>query len=146
MSEASRTSPKNPAILANMDTVGAVTSLLCAVHCAVLPFVVTLLPLWGLSFLAGARVEWGLLLLASGIGVVSLGSGYRRHRSIRTLALLVGALALLFLGRFGEHLQWSLRPALLGVAGGLVLMTAHWLNYRLCRSCETCRQHHEASP
>src|SRR5690348_9027020 len=39
------------------DRVGATASFLCAVHCALLPFVIALLPLIGLGFLADHRFE-----------------------------------------------------------------------------------------
>ncbi|MCB1035779.1 MAG: MerC domain-containing protein [Acidobacteria bacterium] len=135
---------QSPTLDSRLDTVGGVASFLCAVHCAVLPFVVTLLPLWGLSFLAGETAEWGLLLLAATLGVGSLGLGYRQHRSIRTLALLVGAVGLLVAGRLVEQSSGGSASALFGVLGGLTLMSAHWLNYRLCRSCRKCRIEHSS--
>lgn len=134
-----------PRVHKTMDAVGAAASFLCAIHCAVLPFVVTLLPLWGLGFLAGAATEWGLLLLAATFAVVSLGFGYRKHRSIRVLALATGALGFLFMGRFAEHQEWGARAAALGVAGGLVLVAAHWMNFRLCRGCKKCQSRDAAS-
>ena len=121
-----------------LDVVGAAASLTCALHCAVLPFVVTLLPVWGLAFLAEAWMEWLFLAAAAVVGLVSLSRGYRAHRSRRTLALLSSALTLMVLGRLAEEHLWSVPGELLMVVGGLTLAGAHLLNAFLCRRCPGC--------
>ena len=121
-----------------LDRAGATASLACAIHCAVLPFVVTLLPVYGLSFLAGETVEWILVGIAIALAAVSLLLGYRRHRSVRVLSMLSAAVVLLLAGRLAEHQTGSLNGTFLAVAGGLVLVGAHVLNYRLCKSCRRC--------
>jgi hypothetical protein len=40
-----------------LDATGATASWLCAVHCIVLPFAVSLLPIVGLSFLLDEKTE-----------------------------------------------------------------------------------------
>jgi hypothetical protein len=123
-----------------LDRVGATASLLCAVHCAVLPLVVTLLPLVGLSFLADERVEWMLVGLSAALGITSLCLGYREHRSRRALGVLGIGLALLALGRIleGQHIEpWGV-PIV--VAGGLTMAGAHLLNRRLCHDCRECHR------
>lgn len=117
----------------SLDKVGATTSLLCAVHCALLPFVATLLPLWGLTALADDRVEWLLVTSALVIALISFMHGYRRHRSKRALVMLSCALPLLLSGRMAEELAWSFPGEALLVAGGLALVAAHGLNFHLGR-------------
>jgi hypothetical protein len=126
--------------LARLDTLGASASLLCAIHCAVLPFVLTLLPVLGLSFLVGETVEWILVGLAVGLAALSLLLGFRRHRSLRVLALLSGAVVLLVAGRWVELTEGTGSGAWLMVAGGLTLVTAHGINYVLCRRCRRCEE------
>src|SRR5690349_16997900 len=77
----------------SLDTAGATASFLCAIHCALMPLVITLLPLIGLAFLADHRVEWALFGLSAIVGVSSLCFGYREHRSRRALAILAVGLA-----------------------------------------------------
>lgn len=122
-----------------LDAAGATASFLCALHCALMPFVVTVLPLLGLSFLASEPVEWALVALSATLGIGSLCLGYRAHRSRRALAVLSAGLALLVLGRVAEERGWELYGVPLMVCGGLTIMTAHFINLRLCRACRVCR-------
>jgi len=124
-----------------LDRAGATASFLCAIHCALMPFIITMLPLLGLSFLASEPVEWTLLLSSATLGTLSLCAGFREHRSRRVFAMLGMALALLVAGRiFHErHVGW-LGPIFM-VMGGFSMMGAHLLNQMLCRSCRKCGEH-----
>ena len=61
------------------DRVGATASFLCAIHCALLPFVLALLPFVGLEFLADHRFERGFVLFACTLALFAMIRGYRRH-------------------------------------------------------------------
>ncbi len=127
--------------LDNLDRAGAMASFLCAIHCALMPFVITMLPLLGLSFLASEPVEWALLLSSATLGTLSLCAGFREHRSRRVFAVLGIALALLVAGRvFHEHHLGWWGPMLM-VLGGFTMMGAHLFNQYLCRSCRKCSDH-----
>ncbi len=128
-----------------LDKAGATAAFVCAVHCAVMPFIITVLPLLGLGFLSSEPVEWGLLACSAVLGTLSLCVGFREHKSRRVFGVLGLALALLVAGRMlhehhiGEHLGgWG--PVFM-VLGGLTMMGAHLLNRLLCRSCRACSSH-----
>ena len=123
----------------DLDKAGAVASLTCAVHCAVMPLVVTLLPLVGLTFLADERVEWGLLAVSATLGVSSLCFGLREHGSRRALIILAVGLSLLALGRISEEREWGRWAVLVVVAGGCTVAASHLLNRHLCHTCRRCR-------
>lgn len=125
----------------HLDRAGAWASFVCAIHCAIVPFVVTVLPLVGLGFLVSRPVEWGLLGLSALLGTLSLCLGFREHRSRRVFGVLAVALTFLLAGRLFEewHLGWW-GPVLM-VAGGLTMMGAHMFNRHLCRTCHVC--HHD---
>ncbi len=124
-----------------LDRAGATASFLCAIHCALMPFVVTMLPLLGLSFLASEPVEWALLLSSATLGSLSLCAGFKEHGSRRVFALLGIALALLVAGRiFHEHHLGVWGPVFM-VMGGFTMMGAHLFNQMLCRSCRKCSDH-----
>ncbi len=62
------------------DWVGVLASVGCAIHCAAMPFVVSFLPMLGLSFLADEsfhQVMVGVCLL---IAVAAFAPGWRQHR------------------------------------------------------------------
>ncbi len=124
-----------------LDKAGATASLLCAIHCAAMPLIITLLPFIGLSFLAHESTEWALLFASAAIGVTSLCWGYREHRSNRALAVLSLGLTLLFCDRVLEEngIGWG---AAAMVLGGCTVAASHLVNRALCRMCRTCDASH----
>ena len=135
---ASRRITKTPDLL---DKAGASASFLCALHCALLPIVVTTLPLVGLSFLATEPVEWTLMGVSALLGCSSLCLGYREHRSRRALLVLSVGLALLVLGRVSEERGWEPYGMPLMVCGGLIIAISHLINRKLCHLCRACQHH-----
>jgi len=112
------------------DRVGAVASFLCAIHCALLPFVLALLPFMGLEFLADHRLERAFVLFAGLLAVLVLVRGFRRHRWSLPLVLAAPGLALLLLGvTYAEDYSIGLHSALV-TCGGLLLAAAHGVNLR----------------
>ena len=140
-SSASATEGDELARLGKLDRAGATASFLCAIHCALMPLVVTILPLLGLGFLSSEPVEWALLTASATLGSLSLCLGFRKHRKRRTFMVLAIALAIMVAGRvFHEHHFGAWGPILM-VIGGMTMMGAHLLNHRLCHSCATCSSH-----
>lgn len=118
-----------------LDWVGAATSGLCAVHCALLPALAAILPMIGLGLLVEEGTEVFLLGASAALGTISLTLGYRRHRSGRALAVLAIGLGMLALGRFAEAREAEALGVVAVVSGGLAIAGSHLLNHRLCRSC-----------
>jgi hypothetical protein len=115
------------------DRLGATASFLCAIHCAALPFVIALLPLIGLSFLADHRFEAGFVAFASVLASVALISGYRRHRRRLPLLLAIPGLVLLMLGVTFMHSHSLLVHSVLVTCGGFLVASAHFVNLRVDR-------------
>lgn len=112
------------------DRVGAAASFLCAIHCALLPFVLALLPILGLEFLADHRFERGFVMFACALALLALVRGYRRHQGRLPLMLAAPGLALLLLGvTFAENYSIVLHSVLV-TCGGLMLASAHFVNLR----------------
>jgi hypothetical protein len=111
-----------------------VGSLLCAVHCAVLPIVFVVLPSVGLALLLNDRVELAFVAFASLVGTLSLLRGFRRHRAGLALMLLAPGLALLWAGVRWPPLHHAVVPHALTMAlGGGLVAVAHFLNLRYSR-------------
>jgi hypothetical protein len=121
-----------------LDRLGAVASLVCAVHCAAMPLSVTWAPFVGLDFLVKEQTEWALIGLSLSIGSLSLLPSYaRKHRQWRPLLLFILGAVLILVLRLLENEGSSLEPPAM-VIGALLITCAHLINRRLCRSCLTC--------
>ena len=79
-----------------LDRLGATGSLVCAIHCALLPLLIALLPSLGIAAWLGDGFERGFVLFATLLGLFTLVWGYRRHRAVRALGLLLPGLAALW--------------------------------------------------
>jgi len=116
-----------------MSRLGAGISVACAIHCALTPLLVGLLPFVGLSFLAEERTEAWII---GAVVVLATGSalwGFKRHRELRAVMAFVGAVGLLLMGRWLGHEHPLGVP--LTIAGGVAIAGSHWLSARLCKTC-----------
>lgn len=121
------------------DRIGATASFLCALHCAALPFVLTVLPVLGLGFLANHEFERWFIAFATTLALTMLVRGFRRHRGPQALALLVPSLALLWLGGFVVHAEGFVAwHAVLVALGGSGVAIAHVVNLRLSHAHDAC--------
>ena len=115
-----------------IDRIGAGGSLLCAIHCALLPLVIAALPSLGIAGWLGDRFEWAFVSFATGLGLFSLIVGYRRHGSVRALSLLVPGLIALWGGLLLKPLHHALIPHAIAMTfGGTMVGLAHLANLRL---------------
>ncbi|MBA3485746.1 MAG: MerC domain-containing protein [Lysobacter sp.] len=115
-----------------LDRFGAYGSLLCAVHCALLPLLLALMPTFGLAAVFGDTFERGFVVFATLLGLFSVVWGYRRHRAVRALWLLIPGLVLLWSGVLFRPLHESLLlHAVAMTAGGSLVAFAHLANLRL---------------
>jgi len=116
------------------DRVGAMASFLCAIHCAALPFVLALLPILGLGFLADHGFERGFVLFACTLALITLISSYRHHHRQLPLLLAMPGLALLIFGvTLAENYSVALHSVLV-TCGGLLVAAAHFINLRTHRA------------
>ena len=123
------------AIHSKLDSFGACVSFACAVHCIAVPFVITLLPLIGLGFMADHNFEAGMLVFAVILAAASLCWGTRVHKKSKVLLFLLAAGILFAVGFFAFE---GLKHWLFIAFGGSCLATGHIVNRRLCRSCAHC--------
>lgn len=113
------------------DRFGATASFLCALHCALLPLVIAVLPVLGLGFLADHRFERVVVVFAAGLALSSLLFGFRRHQSPRALWVLLPGVVLLLAGIVVDLDHTAFGHAVLVSAGGFLVALAHVVNLRL---------------
>jgi hypothetical protein len=120
----------------NWQALGISASLICAIHCALMPLLVTSLPLFGINLIENIWVEVALLLIAFVVGFYSLWHGYRKHHHrIITLLIFSAGITLFVVHQFVEEPFYGITLILPGV---IAVLTAHYLNYRLCRKANHC--------
>lgn len=113
----------------NWDALGIVTSMACAIHCAVLPLILGSLPILGMNLVNNERFEYFMIFLAFGIGAYSLWHGYRRHHHNITPVLIFSAgISLLVAKQLWHDMQYWLLPFAI-----VLIVSAHLLNYKSCR-------------
>jgi len=113
----------------NYDALGITTSILCAIHCALLPLAFASLPVLGINIIHNTLFEYGMIGLAFAIGTFALWHGFRRHHRRLTPWLLFSCGIGFLLAKQIWH-EYELRLLPFAV---LLIISAHILNYRLCR-------------
>ncbi len=121
----------------NWDALGIFTSIACAIHCALLPVVLTSLPVFGVNIIHNNFFEWGMILLAFIVGVYSLFHGFfKHHRTYSSIVIFCTGFCFLVLKQFYPIYEtWLLTAAV------SLIITAHYYNYRLCTNA-TGTAHH----
>lgn len=126
----------------SLDTLGIGASLVCAIHCVLLPLIITALPLLGLEVLENENLEYALLVLSFLVGCAALWRGYLKHhrRALPLLLFAVGYAGLLA-GHFLMPEGWE--PFVIAAGAGLIVW-AHLQNIKACRSCKVCNSENAA--
>lgn len=119
------------------DKVGMWLSYGCAVHCALMPFVVGYLAVNGMGWIAEESTEWAIITASLSIGMVRLSWSYfKDHKQPEPVVLFVLGVVAIFLAK-GVLFETpeSFEPFGM-VAGGLAIGTAHFRNQAKCKCCQ----------
>lgn len=109
-----------------IDQLGIITSGLCAVHCAVLPLMISVGLLGSMQGAAHGTIEIAVILVSTFLGSWSIYNGLRGHGKLIPQLMIGGGAMVIVLG--------LLIPAMghpLMATGGIVLLLGHWFNWRL---------------
>lgn len=147
------------ALTKTLDFTGGFTSLLCALHCLALPFVVALLPSLGLAWVGSHTFGMWMLAITAAIGLFAIVQGMREHKSCIPMVKFGIGLMFLVLGEIVLHNMVCEQPIKLGhrvvmahvkghphhsfvsAFGGFMIVIAHIANRYMCvRNCKTCLQ------
>ena len=118
----------------NYDALGIAASVACAIHCAVLPLVMSSLPILGINIINNFWFEIFMIVLAMGIGLHSLTHGFKKHhhRLLPIIVFVIGISLLLVKQILHQYQIWFLVPAV------ILIISAHYINYRQCRIADHC--------
>lgn len=122
----------------NWDSLGIAASLACAIHCAVLPLILSSLPLFGINIIHNPYFEWGMIFLAFSIGTYSLYHGYiKHHHSFQPIYLFTAGFCFLIAKQVLHQYE-----IIILVPAVVLIITAHYINYRLCHKSKCSSPHH----
>jgi drug/metabolite transporter (DMT)-like permease len=123
----------------NWDAFGIGTSVACAIHCALLPVLVSTLPIFGINIIHNSFFEWGMIGLAFVVGSYSLFHGFiKHHRSFYPVIIFSVGFIFLVLKQFFHQFEYLF----LAIAV-LLIISAHYYNYRLCHKSKCSSPHHQ---
>ena len=116
-------------------------SLLCALHCAVLPSLWVLIPSFLILGFDSELIHWWMLVIVIPVSGIALVSGTRKHGNYMLLLMgLIGLLVLASAVILGEDLLGESGEKLVTVFGSAIVAVAHFRNYRFCRDTD-CQCH-----
>ena len=113
------------------DGLAIAVSLICVVHCLLLPMLLLLLPALAAVFAIPEAFHSWAIAFAVPIGAIALLVGYRRHHSVAPTLVVLPGLALLIVALLVARAAWI--ETTLTVVGALVLSIGHMLNLRAAR-------------
>ncbi len=117
----------------NLDFLGFSASMLCAIHCALLPFVMTVGVMGGLSWLNNPWIEISFIIISVVLAMLSLYPTYKKkHANAKPLQIAAIGFFLLFVSRISAH--GSMYEIIPIVLGGVLIAISHFINWRLLKA------------
>ena len=123
----------------NWGKLGMSLSVLCAIHCLAMPFLITLLPLAGSAF----NLSWTseILLIGSSIALSSVSLGhdyYKHHHSFKPMLFLISAILFIVLVNvisLPTNMKW------VESSGGILIFAAFLVNRKQMKNFHSCPVH-----
>ena len=119
----------------NLDFLGFSASMLCAVHCSILPILLTIGAFSGLAWMQEPVVEFVFIGLSIVFASWSLVTSYlKHHNQFSPIVVVFTGFLLIILSRFVE----GAGEAIFTSVGGFTIAVAHVINWRLLRKFHQC--------
>ena len=116
-----------------LNRLGAITSTVCALHCALCALAPALLSILGLSVLISHAAEWIFTILASILAIAAAIKGYCPCESWKKPMMFVAGILILLIARSTEALGINIPEVYINITGGGILVLGHLSNLRACR-------------
>lgn len=126
---------------ATIDKTAIGLSIICTVHCLVLPVALVMLPALGASIVGDESFHQWLLLAVLPTSMIALTMGCRRHGHSDVVLVGLAGLTILALTAFlGHDLLGETGEKTATVVGVTLIAFTHFRNHRLCRNTQ-CHCH-----
>lgn len=129
-----------------LDSIGFIASSLCAIHCAVMPFIFLFLTFYGFQFIANPFIEFLFISTSILIGIYTFRHGYfNHHKKLYPFIIFTTGLVIIFIGHFYFHehnydssdYHSHLIFFLISPIGAILVGIGHFLNRKLSRDKTT---------
>jgi hypothetical protein len=126
-----------------MKKAGVWASLICAIHCTILPLLMILIPTTGVYLFINETFEFVLLGVSLLFNITNVCFGYRQHKSNKAVAVLAFGIFSFVIGRLmhshsEDHKIYFDVFNILMITGGLLMALSSFINDKLCSSCNKC--------
>lgn len=124
------------AININYDKIAISFSVVCALHCLLLPIVVIFLPSISATFLGTEDFHKTLLYFVIPSSIIALSLGCKMHGKYEVYSYgFFGIGALLFASFFGHDYLGEVGEISLTLIGAGIVSLGHYKNQKLCADC-----------
>lgn len=121
-----------------IDLIALSSSLICAIHCAAIPIVLSFSSLSSLHFLENPIIEWTFIGCGLIFVLVSLWPSYKKvHHQTRPLLIAALGFVCIAMGRLNLTELWEIINTVIGAS---LVSLAHYINWKLVKS--TCNHKH----
>ena len=83
-----------------IDLIAISSALICAIHCAIVPIVLSISTLSSLHFLKNPYIEWVFIFTGVVLALMSIWSSFKKYRERRPLITVIVGFTLIGLSRF----------------------------------------------
>ena len=122
-----------------IDLVAISSALICAVHCLLVPIILSISTLSSLHFIKNPYIEWVFIFAGLVFALISIWSSFRKYRKKRPLITAVVGFILIGLSRFDFTESWELINT---VTGTSLIASAHYFNWKLLNTVNKHSQKH----
>lgn len=123
----------------SIDIIALTSSLICAVHCAAIPVVLSFSSLSSLHFLENPYIEWTFIAFGVVFVFVSLWPSYKKkHHKLKPLFIAALGFFFIAIGRLELTELWEVINTVIGAS---IVSLAHYYNWKLLRN--KCTKHYK---
>ena len=124
------------AININYDKIAISFSVVCALHCLLLPIAVIFLPAISATFLGSEDFHKTLIYFVIPSSIIALSLGCKMHGKYEVYSYgVIGIGTLLFAAFFGHEYLGEIGEILFTLIGAGILSLGHYKNQKLCTEC-----------
>ena len=124
------------AVNINYDKIAISFSVVCALHCLLLPIAVIFLPAISATFLGSEDFHKTLLYFVIPSSIIALSLGCKMHGQYEVYSYgVIGIGTLLFASFFGHDYLGEIGEILFTLIGAGIVSLGHYKNQKLCAEC-----------